>query len=311
MIRAGRVDELDVVVRERDLRRRTQLDAVVVRMQPDRRMRGRREPVPVTPTGCSPRRRAGARARARRSCPARSPSGIRTSRYACTMMPASVNARVTRATCSTVTPFFMSSSSRSDATSSPPLTATQPESASSAQSSGVNVFSKRMLPHHVIASFSAMSRFASARSPAGGAASSTRWKPVSPVSSISARIRLHDDVGGRPVVAADVVERHVAERALLPVAAVRERDLVPAAVGPEPVHRVEHLEHRDVVDREAGRRTSGCRCRGSGCRAASHRSRARPRRARRTKVRNERRAACPRAASADSSSGRSPSSSVT
>ena len=72
-------------------------------------------------------------------------------RYACTMMPASVNARVTRATCSTVTPFFMRSSSRSDATSSPPLTATQPDSASSAQSSGVNVFSKRMLPHQVIA----------------------------------------------------------------------------------------------------------------------------------------------------------------
>ena len=90
------------------------------------------------------------------------------------MMPASVNARVTRATCSTVTPFFMSSSNRSDATSSPPLTATQPASASSWQSSGVKVFSKRMLPHQVMLSFSAIRRFASARMPAGGAASSTR-----------------------------------------------------------------------------------------------------------------------------------------
>ena len=58
---------------------------------------------------------------------------------------------------------------------------------------------------------------------------------------------LEDDVGAGSVVAADVVERHVAEAALLPVAAVRERDLVPAAVGPEPMHRVQHLDHRYVV----------------------------------------------------------------
>jgi hypothetical protein len=66
------------------------------------------------------------------------------------MTPASVNARVTRATCSTVTPFFISASRRSEATSSPPLTATQPDAASSWHSSGVNAFSKRMLPHHVM-----------------------------------------------------------------------------------------------------------------------------------------------------------------
>jgi hypothetical protein len=46
-----------------------------------------------------------------------------------------------------------------------------------------------MLPHQVMLSFSAMSRFAMARRPDGGAASSTRWNPVSPVSSMSARIR--------------------------------------------------------------------------------------------------------------------------
>ena len=90
------------------------------------------------------------------------------------MTPASVSARVTRATCATVTPFFMSSSSRSDATSSPPDSATQPERASSAASSGVKVFSKRMLPHHVQTTLRAISRSASARSPAGGAASSTK-----------------------------------------------------------------------------------------------------------------------------------------
>ena len=173
------------------------------------------------------------------------------------MMPASVNARVTRATCSTVTPFFMSSSSRSDATSSPPLTATQPGLASSAQSSGVNVFSKRMLPHQVMLNRSS-SRALRERAHAG-----RRRGLVDEVKAGLAGLRdqranaRHDDVGARPVVAADVVERHVAEAALLPVAAVRERDLVPAAVGPEPVHRVQHLEHGHVVgERQAvvGRR---------------------------------------------------------
>ena len=90
------------------------------------------------------------------------------------MMPASVKARVTRATCSTVTPFLMSCSSRSEATSSPPDTATQPERASSSVSAGVNDFSKRMLPHQVMTTLRSMSRVASARRPAGGAASSTK-----------------------------------------------------------------------------------------------------------------------------------------
>ena len=40
---------------------------------------------------------------------------------------------MTRATCPTDTPFFMSSSRRSDATSNPPVTAMQPLSASSRQ----------------------------------------------------------------------------------------------------------------------------------------------------------------------------------
>src|SRR3569833_1401981 len=47
------------------------------------------------------------------------------------------------------------------------------------QSSGVKVFSKRILPHHSMVRFSATRRFARERRPAGGAASSTRWKPVS------------------------------------------------------------------------------------------------------------------------------------
>ena len=99
------------------------------------------------------------------------------------MMPASVNARATRATCATVTPFCIRSSRRLDATSRPPVTATQPERASSAASSGVKVFSKRMLPHQVITTFRSRRRWASARSAAGGAASSTKWKPVWPVSA--------------------------------------------------------------------------------------------------------------------------------
>nr|GFC28594.1 hypothetical protein [Tanacetum cinerariifolium] len=47
---------------------------------------------------------------------------------------------------------------------------------------------------------------------------------------------------------ADVVERHVAERAPLPIAAVGHGELVPAAVAPEAVHGVEHLYYGEVVD---------------------------------------------------------------
>ena len=58
---------------------------------------------------------------------------------------------------------------------------------------------------------------------------------------------LHDDVLTRPIVTADVVERDVAERALLPIAAVRQRNLVPAAVRPEAMHRVEHFHDGHVL----------------------------------------------------------------
>ena len=54
-------------------------------------------------------------------------------------------------------------------------------------------------------------------------------------------------LGAGGVVAADVVEAHVAEAALLPVAAMGHGELVPAPVGPQPVHRVEHVEYRQVA----------------------------------------------------------------
>jgi hypothetical protein len=51
---------------------------------------------------------------------------------------------------------------------------------------------------------------------------------------------------------ADVVQAHVAEAALLPVAAVRHGELVPAPVAPQPVHGVEHVQQRQVaVQRQA------------------------------------------------------------
>ena len=90
------------------------------------------------------------------------------------MTPASVKARVTRATCSTVTPFCISASSRLDATSRPPVMAMQPARAISAQSAGLNVFSNRMFPHQVMATPRSRSRSESARNMAGGAASSTK-----------------------------------------------------------------------------------------------------------------------------------------
>jgi hypothetical protein len=68
---------------------------------------------------------------------------------------------------------------------------------------------------------------------------------------------VHQRGGRGAVVARDVVQRHVAEAALLPVAAVRHGELVPAPVGPQPVHRVQHVQQRQIlVQRQAvpGRR---------------------------------------------------------
>jgi hypothetical protein len=129
--------------------------------------------------------------------------------------------------------------------------AMQPLSASCWHSSGVKDFSKRMLPHqrcHAARCSSAASAF----SDFGGAASSTKWKPVCPVSATMASMRSTSVVGAGGVVAADVVQAHVAEAALLPVAAVRHGELVPAPVAPQPVHGVEHVQQRQVaVQRQA------------------------------------------------------------
>ena len=168
------------------------------------------------------------------------------------MMPASVNARVTRATCSTVTPFFMSSSNRSEATSRPPLTATQPESASRlAELRREGLLETDVAPPGD-ADLLGDQAFRE-RAHGGG-----RRGFVDEVKARLARLRdqrldaPHDEVGARLVVTADVVERHIAERALLPVAAVRQRDLVPAAVRPEAMHRVQHFHDRHVfVERQA------------------------------------------------------------
>ena len=65
----------------------------------------------------------------------------------------------------------------------------QPLSASSWHSAGLKLFSKRMLPHQVMARRRRCSSSASARSIFGGAASSTKWKPVWPVSATMASMR--------------------------------------------------------------------------------------------------------------------------
>ena len=58
--------------------------------------------------------------------------------------------------------------------------------------------------------------------------------------------------GGGGFIAADVVQAHVAEAAFFPVAAVRHGELVPAAVAPQAVHGVEHVEQAQVfVQRQA------------------------------------------------------------
>ena len=61
-----------------------------------------------------------------------------------------------------------------------------------------------------------------------------------------------DEIRTRFIVTSDIVERYVAERAFLPITAVGECDLVPAAVRPEAMHRVQHLHERHVpVQRQA------------------------------------------------------------
>ena len=81
---------------------------------------------------------------------------------------------VTCATCSTDTPFFIKSSKRSEATSSPPDIAMHPLLAKSCANSGVKVFSKRILPHQEIVVCRRSSSAASAFNTLGGAASSTK-----------------------------------------------------------------------------------------------------------------------------------------
>ena len=89
-------------------------------------------------------------------------------------MPHSVKLRVTRATCSTVTPLSIRASRRSDATSSPPDIAIHPLAFSRMHRSLVKLFSKRMLAHHVTSKFLFRISRASSRIRAGGAASSTK-----------------------------------------------------------------------------------------------------------------------------------------
>ena len=96
-------------------------------------------------------------------------------------MPDSVKFRVTCATCSTVTPFFINSNNRSEATSNPPETAIQPDSFNNKHKSAVKLFSNRMLVHHETTKFRLIISKATSRIKAGGAASSTKWNPFSPV----------------------------------------------------------------------------------------------------------------------------------
>ena len=95
-------------------------------------------------------------------------------KYACTIMPASVKCLFTLATWATVIPLSINCSKRSDATSSPPDTAIQPEAFNNRHRSIVKFFSKRTLVHQLTTSFLFIISNASARIKAGGAASSTK-----------------------------------------------------------------------------------------------------------------------------------------
>ena len=82
----------------------------------------------------------------------------------------------------------MSFNNLSDATSRPPETATQPESFNKKHKSLVKLFSNRIFVHQVTTSFLLKISRATSRIKAGGAASSTKWKPFSPVFSMSSSI---------------------------------------------------------------------------------------------------------------------------
>ena len=47
-------------------------------------------------------------------------------------------------------------------------------------------------------------------------------------------------------ITADVIQTHIAETAFFPVAPMGNGQLVPAAVTPQPVHGVEHIEERQI-----------------------------------------------------------------
>ena len=53
---------------------------------------------------------------------------------------------------------------------------------------------------------------------------------------------LDQHIGSRQVVARNVVKLDIAEAAFFPIAAVCDCQLVPAAVRPETVHRIEHVQ---------------------------------------------------------------------
>src|SRR6202012_2121574 len=63
---------------------------------------------------------------------------------------------------------------------------------------------------------------------------------------------LNNEVRAGLVIAPDVIERNIAKRALLPIAPMRQSDLVPTPIRPQAMHRIQHLEQRNVtVERQA------------------------------------------------------------
>ena len=63
---------------------------------------------------------------------------------------------------------------------------------------------------------------------------------------------VHQRGGAGGFVAADVVQADIAKAAFFPITTVRHRQFVPAAIAPQPVHGVEHVQQRQIlVQRQA------------------------------------------------------------
>ena len=58
---------------------------------------------------------------------------------------------------------------------------------------------------------------------------------------------IHQNCGRGAFVTTDVIQTDITKATFLPITAMRDSEFVPAAIAPETVHRVEHIEQRQIT----------------------------------------------------------------